>query len=402
MAIWIWASPAAEARTLSVDAVFGDGVVLIYTETPDGIQPRPARKGDSLQDWDVIQTSRQAAVRIRYPDGSLVVVGRDTKFTVQPDQEGTRFNQLDWGQVRAQVEKESGRDPKAPPRFLIRTKAATMGVRGTDFVAGYDAMTGQAELHTIEGSVMIGEKEADVMSWKGMPVTAGHEINVGAGGNGAWAASDFSPEQYKDKIKGEQPELAALADRPGAGGEERQPASLQEQPGAMPTSTASPLVPATAPAEHQESALQLMRFRLGAVSILQSNSASSGIQYTTFAPSWNPSLRMFGDFSVVGHAGGYLVKDGSTGASVPVGKGGGFVDWGGLGQIHLEAGGGLEGLKTDTEGTFVTAFVGGNVVWDFAHSKWIDTLYAGMSTLTVGSYGTGTPMEAYAGIGLHF
>src|SRR4051812_28801682 len=122
--LWIaLVAPAAHASDrLTLESVDGDQVVVIVDGRTG--QSRPAKKGEELHYWDVIQTSRRAAAKIRYGDGSLVLVGRDTKFTLQPKEEGTQYNSLEWGQVRAQVEKtRAAPDPKAKPRFVIRTKS---------------------------------------------------------------------------------------------------------------------------------------------------------------------------------------------------------------------------------------------------------------------------------------
>lgn len=385
-ALSVTAARTAQAQDhLVIDSVDGDKAVIIFTDKNE----RQAKKGDDVQFWDVVQTSRRSSIKLRYPDGSVVVVGRDTKFTVQPKQQGTQYNQLDWGQVRAQVTKEDNPSPKAPPRFVIRTKTATMGVRGTDFVAGFDAQSGQASLHTIEGTVDMAADESKVMSWQGTPITAGHDASLNTTSQ-AIAVGSFAPQAYKEKMKTEQPELVALADRPADSSEN------------VPTSTATP-----SPSKEEEkldvnAGLKILRFRVGAVSLLQDVGQGTGVQYTTAALSWNPSLSVWGPFSAVGNAGGFLLKNASTSSSFPVFKVGAFLNLHALGGFHLQAGTGIEIWKTDQTGTLTSPYAMAGLVWEFAPGRWIDTIYAGYSVLIANNYSSGQPNEASAGVGLRF
>lgn len=388
-------APLAQASdTLTVESVDGDGAVLIFSGTD--LQVHPAKKGEQLHYWDVVQTSRLAAAHLRYPDGSVVVVGRDTKFTFQPKLEGTQYNQLDWGQVRAQVEKSKNADAKAPPRFVIRTKTATMGVRGTDFVAGYDAGTAESSLHTIEGEVHIASDESKIMAWQGTPVSAGHGAAVGVASTQV-AVSDFAPQAYKQQIQTAQPELVALADRPSTDSE-RKPAETEPGEASAPPSTTQASINELK--SDEEPGLSLLAFRVGAESLLQ----FSKVQYTTAELSWNPAIRLFGPISLRGNLGGILLKDADTGKSFPLIRAGALLDVDLFAAIHLEAGAGRQTLQTDTQmGTFSFPYLMGNVAWHFAPGKWIDTIYVGASQMfNLPGGSQGVPIECSAGIGLRF
>lgn len=379
--LFSFASAAQASDRLVLESVDGDRVVIVT----DGktLEPHPAKQGEELHFWDVIQTSKRAAAKVRFPDGSLLVIGRDTKFTIQPKNEGTQFNQLDWGQVRAQVvpdENAKNADPKAPkpkPRFIIRTRTAVMGVRGTDFVAGFDPSSAQSSLHTIEGSVDIAANESQVMAWQGTPVNAGQSASMDTVSSEP-AVAQFQPQEYKAQMETAQPELSKVPDRPP---------STEGAPPASASSTA-------------DARLSLLSFRVGALSILQ----DAKIQYTNVALSWNPVMRLFSIFSIRGHAGGTRIKNGLTGNQFPVVKAGLLADIELPLSLHAEVGAGQMAFITDAEGTLsATCFIG-NIAWRFAPDKWLDAIYAGATMLKSDDSGDTShmPFEASAGVGLRF
>jgi ferric-dicitrate binding protein FerR (iron transport regulator) len=342
---------AQAADDLILESVEGDRVVIVT----DGktLEPRQGKAGDRLSFWDVIQTSKRAAAKVRYPDGSLLVVGRDTKFTIQPKSEGTQYNQLDWGQVRAQVtpEKEAKAEAKAKkPRFVIRTKTAVMGVRGTDFVAGFDAASSQLSLHTLEGAVDVASSESQLMAWQGTQVNAGQALTWGESAE-VPATSAFKPAELKQRIQAEQPELGTVPDRP-AGDEPAEDASKPTTPTPSPSPSPKP------PEPEPESRLSLLSFRIGALSILQ----ASKIRYTNATVSWNPVVRVISQLSIRGHLGGTRLKNAETGQSFPVAKIGVLLAADLFAGIHLEAGLGQVTWDTDTQGKLTEKCAMANVI----------------------------------------
>ena len=323
-----------------LESVDGDRTVVVYTAG----RPRMAQAGDKIQNWDVVQTSKLSAAKLRYPDHSLVVVGRDTKFEVLPNSNGTQYNQLDWGQVRAQVEKTKGAPQSERPRFTIRTKTATMGVRGTDFVAGFDAGTGQSSLHTIEGTVDIARSESQVMSWQGVPVSAGQQVNLGDG-LAPPAVGQFSPATYEQEVKASHPELVAMADVRGSAAEADVATDAVKAPAEMSRSEVKQL----AAAPSGESALQLLSFRVGGVSLM----ADGQIFYTTGGLAWNPRIRIGRGDSIELLAGGYLLKNGLTSNTFPALKGCALGHFALAGPLHVEGGGGVEAWLTDSNGAWI-------------------------------------------------
>jgi hypothetical protein len=392
------ASPLAHASDhYFVEELEGDRVVLVT----DGktLTPHPAKQGEELHVWDVIRTTKRSAAKLRYPDGSVVLVGRDTKFAIQPKGQGeTQYNQLDWGQVRAQVTPEKP-DPKAkpgteikkPPRFVIRTKTAVMGVRGTDFVAGFDPGTAQSSLHTITGTVDIASDESRVMSWQGTPVSASHSASVDTGSSSP-SVQPFKAEEYKQQIQADQPELVKPADLPS--GQAPPPPDPAAAAAMAATLAHSPEAP-----EGEEPRLSLLSFRVGSLSIVQ----DSKLAFTSLGLSWNPVVRVWSIFAVRGHAGVSRIKNADTGEKFNIAKLALLADVEIPFNLHVEAGGGQERWMTDSQGTQTAACLLGNLVWRFAPGKWLDSIYVGAAKYLVSDDGDGgAPVEVQAGVGLRF
>jgi ferric-dicitrate binding protein FerR (iron transport regulator) len=96
----------------------------------------PGKAGAALAKGDVIRTGRDSAAMIRLADGSLVKLNTETALEVGQAERGTTELNLRSGAVFSKVAKQGARD-----RFVIRTKTAVMGVRGTQFFtsSGADA-----------------------------------------------------------------------------------------------------------------------------------------------------------------------------------------------------------------------------------------------------------------------
>lgn len=90
--------------------------------------------GDTVDAGDVVVTAQSGRVKLHMQDGSKVFVGRESRITIDryETQKGIlstgSFNML-WGKVRFLVAKLS----EGASSFSVRTKTATIGVRGTQF-----------------------------------------------------------------------------------------------------------------------------------------------------------------------------------------------------------------------------------------------------------------------------
>src|SRR5687768_3306438 len=115
-----------------IQAIEGDKVVVVKTASGN----RVGEKGTAVDVGDRVKTGPRATATILFPDGSKLIIGKGTEVEVQQTQDGMQWNQLHAGTVRGIVKKPKaleGSPGSGMPRFGIRSRAAVMGVRGTDF-----------------------------------------------------------------------------------------------------------------------------------------------------------------------------------------------------------------------------------------------------------------------------
>jgi hypothetical protein len=392
---------AKENEFVLVEDLGGDGVVFATAGAlGSSTAPRRVTKGEKLPFWTSVQTSPRAAMKVKYPDGSVLVIGRDSKMEIQPKQNGTQFNRLDWGQVRAQIEKAplaAGVDAaKAPPRFVIRTKTAVMGVRGTDFVAGFEATTQKAQLHTIDGVVDFGTDEQSVMAWKGTPVSAGQEISLG--GTEAPAVVAYDTRKYVSGISTAQPEMMALANA-------RKKESVD--PGAIDASAmggdaaSAAAAAASRPEPPAPPRLHLLSFRVGALGVFQKPEGKLALVQTAPHVAWDPSFRLLGPLSLKGIVGVSRLKRKSTGESIPVFQVGFAANFSLFSPLEVEAGFTIEEWRVPGYRKSGPCLVG-NLVWRTDGTSWFDHVYAGVARFEPPQFEESKALEARAGIGVRF
>jgi hypothetical protein len=91
---------------------------------------RDAKIGDQLSSGNVIRTSPSAKARVIYSNGDQMQLTPGTSYRIFLRQNKKEL-ELKYGKIRAVLSKGGPRSG-----LKLRTKTATMGVRGTDFVLG--------------------------------------------------------------------------------------------------------------------------------------------------------------------------------------------------------------------------------------------------------------------------
>jgi hypothetical protein len=138
------------------------------------------KEGNSLQPKDELSTGPKQSVRIAFPDGSQIWVGSSTTIQVNSGvAEGGAKIQLvhmKEGTGRILVPKSYGTTKKI--KFVVRTAAATMGVRGTDFVVDAKSAGKDIELHTLEGSVDAAKSVQSLIRKDAVAVGGGFTIHA--------------------------------------------------------------------------------------------------------------------------------------------------------------------------------------------------------------------------------
>jgi len=144
-------------------AVSVSGKVLMRNDSTTAAQMTFLKVGDQLEVGSIINTGSDGAVKLLMTDKTIVDLGPSSLFKVNEYQlkngsDRTVDVSVEYGKVRASVNQHlTGEKGK----FTIRTKAATMGVRGTEFVilapmssqGGQPAASEQTQLTVIKGRV---------------------------------------------------------------------------------------------------------------------------------------------------------------------------------------------------------------------------------------------------------
>lgn len=167
-----------------------NGKVLVRTEASQQMQMTFLKAGDKIYKGSIVNTSSSGAVKILMTDRTIIDLGPSALFKVndyQLNKGGDRKVDIgvDYGQVRASVNQPISSDKG---KFTIRTKSATMGVRGTEFVINSvladrkDPSAGSAktELTVIKGRVEVADANhptiAPTMVKAGMQLVQGTDI----------------------------------------------------------------------------------------------------------------------------------------------------------------------------------------------------------------------------------
>ncbi len=162
----IFSAISVNADTVVGQAVSVSGKVLVRNEKATNAQMSFLKPGDKFGESTIINTGSNGAVKLLMTDKTIVDLGPSSLFKVTE----YKLNQgsdrkvdvsLDYGQIRASVNQPVAEKGK----FTIRTKAATMGVRGTEFVvsaalppkAGEPVPSTQTQVTVIKGRVDVSD-----------------------------------------------------------------------------------------------------------------------------------------------------------------------------------------------------------------------------------------------------
>jgi hypothetical protein len=140
---------------------------------------RDAKSGDKVENGNIVRTTPGAKARVIYDNGDQLTVSGGSAYRVKWAGEGAKGKpdlNLMYGKVRAMVAKGGPRS-----QLTVRTRSATMGVRGTDFFVA-DGGTGPnagTEISVIRGEVAVKAPNAKPKD-KPVPVKAGTTAEIPA------------------------------------------------------------------------------------------------------------------------------------------------------------------------------------------------------------------------------
>ena len=113
--------------------------------------------GTKVFPGDSITAGPDSRAKIVMSDKNVINLSPDTKITVEKyENDGKTKNvelNVSYGKVRASVEQKYDGEKS---KFNIRTPSAVAGVRGTDFMTGYNAGTKATQIITFTGTVAVG------------------------------------------------------------------------------------------------------------------------------------------------------------------------------------------------------------------------------------------------------
>lgn len=191
-------------------AVSVSGKVLLRYEGGSSLQTGFLKPGDSIVKGAIINTGSTGAVKILMTDRTIVDLGPSSLFKVNEYQlkNGNDRNvdlSLDYGTARSSVNQPITSDKG---KFTIRTKAATMGVRGTEFII--NAPISESLKTTASASLRPEEKRS---------IAAASDPNSPPGSttNGAGAAGGDSANQTQITVVHGRVEVQGTSDtgKPG-------------------------------------------------------------------------------------------------------------------------------------------------------------------------------------------
>lgn len=149
--------------SLTVHAQSVTGVMMVVkgdikVTSKDG-KTEAAKVGKKVTEGDTITSGPDSRAKIVMSDKNVINVSPDSKIVIEKyenDGKASKNVELNvlYGKVRASVEQKYDGDKS---KFNVKTPSAVAGVRGTDFLAGYNPGTRTATVTTFSGSVALGQ-----------------------------------------------------------------------------------------------------------------------------------------------------------------------------------------------------------------------------------------------------
>lgn len=168
--------PYAHSEDFTIESLSGGETVTV---TAPGHAAQELKAGSKLEVGARIKLQPGAVATLVSADGSRLVLSNAAEFEPGKSLDGVQGHTLHSGKIRGSVQSAAAQpgagETKKKVRFLIRTKPAVMGVRGTVFemaLQGPDA----TRVETIEGVVEVARDESTLLSSGGTPVNAGQFV----------------------------------------------------------------------------------------------------------------------------------------------------------------------------------------------------------------------------------
>lgn len=137
-------------------------VIFLRGTVGSKIPKGPSKKlslGDIVVKNTYIFTKKKSVVRIKFDDGSVISIGPKSKMVISFNKPGKpTFVELIKGTIRGTVKKHAKPKDGFEHKMYIKTRSASIGVRGTDFVLNYNDKNHITSNITLRGNVEIYKK----------------------------------------------------------------------------------------------------------------------------------------------------------------------------------------------------------------------------------------------------
>lgn len=117
-----------------------------------------AKVGKKVFSGDTIVSGPDARAKIVMSDKNVLNISPDSKLVIEKyTNNGDSKNvelKVEYGKIRASVEQKYDGEKS---KFNVKTPSAVAGVRGTDFLTGYNRANKQSQVITFSGTVAVGQ-----------------------------------------------------------------------------------------------------------------------------------------------------------------------------------------------------------------------------------------------------
>ncbi len=183
---WIVSFTLAIAFSWTAHAAGLEGVMMVVkgdikVTTPDG-KTEAAKVGKKVSSGDTITAGPDSRAKVVMADKNVINVSPDSKIVIEKYENNGKDKNVElnvvYGKVRASVEQKYDGEKN---KFNIKTPSAVAGVRGTDFLMGYNTQTKVAQVITFSGSVAVGQPGPGGTIKNPVFVNAGQMTTAGPG-----------------------------------------------------------------------------------------------------------------------------------------------------------------------------------------------------------------------------
>ena len=204
-----------------------------------------AATGSKICSGDTVTACKDSRAKIKMEDGNELNISPDSKIVIETYQYDASANKKKVllnvlkGKVRATTKTENMYNDKAKDgqanAFQVRTKSAVAGVRGTDFLTGYDQKSNTTTIVTFRGKVEVGMPGPGGLSLKTVQVAVGQKTEITGGQAPAIPKMLPAADLNKINVESISPPPAAAAPAPapattGASNGSASPATGDREP----------------------------------------------------------------------------------------------------------------------------------------------------------------------------